>query len=281
MSTLSDKPKRIQVNFPIFLGPPFSLKMWPMVGCTENKREKSRVALITGGATRVGRCLTLAFAQRGIRTAIHYHSSRAEAQELSKRLDEMGLEHGLIPGDLTELGTPAAIVTQTVSLFGRLDILVNNAAILIPDDGETLALAKMKTLNIDAIRRCIEAASDLLQESAGSIVNIADVAGITPFPRHRAYSSTQSALIDLTRKTALELAPHNVRVNAICPGTVLPPAHYSKEAVAKLVSQIPLGRIGTPEDVAEAALYLANAAYVTGQILAVDGGHSTVKGGHY
>ena len=116
-----------------------------------------------------------------------------------------------------------------------------------------------------------------IMERGGSIVNIVDVAGIAPFPKHRAYSSTQAALIELTRKTALELAPYEINVNGICPGTVLPPDHYSAETVARLAAKVPLGRIGRPEDVAQAALYLAQAAYVTGQILAVDGGYCLAK----
>jgi len=97
------------------------------------------------------------------------------------------------------------------------------------------------------------------------------------YKKHRAYSRTQSALIDLTRKKALEFAPFQVTVNAICPGTVLPPPHYSEETIAGLIRRIPMGRIGSPADVANAALYLAHAPYVTGQILAVDGGSSLEK----
>ena len=130
----------------------------------------------------------------------------------------------------------------------------------------------MKLLNVDAPRACVEAAIPHLTSSAGSVVNIADIAGWRPFAKHTAYSKTKAALIDLTRKKAVTLAPAGVRINAVCPGTILPPEDYSAAKTARLVNRIPLGRLGRPQELADAVLFLIRATYCTGQILGIDGG---------
>ncbi len=242
-----------------------------------NMREKEtprndRVALVTGGAIRVGRAITHALALAGYRVAVHYYRSQESAEQLAADLGKSGVQSTLIHGDLTQPGSPARIVARAVEVMGRLDLLVNNAAVLTDDDGATTDLARMKLLNVDAPTACLAATVPHLEPFGGSVINIADTAGLAPFERYKAYSRTQSALISMTQKKALELAASGVRVNAICPGTVLPHEGYGPTSLARIVRNIPMGRIGRPEDVADAVVYLSGARFVTGQILCVDGG---------
>jgi NAD(P)-dependent dehydrogenase (short-subunit alcohol dehydrogenase family) len=237
-----------------------------------NTNESDPVALVTGGAVRVGRAIALELAKIGYRVAVHYHSSIAEAKQLTAESQKTGSEIMLIQADLTQPAAPKAIVSQTVERAGRLDLLVNNAAILVKDNASMSALARMKLLNVDAPRACIRSASPHLERVEGSVVNIADVAGLAPFSKHKAYSRTKAALIELTKKKATDLAPKGVRVNAICPGTVLPHAAYTPKQIERLVEQILMGRLGNAQDVADAVSFFSRAQYVTGQILAIDGG---------
>ncbi|MCP4674950.1 MAG: SDR family oxidoreductase [Deltaproteobacteria bacterium] len=236
-----------------------------------------RVALVTGGAIRVGRAITHALAHAGYRVAVHYYHSQESAEQLAADLDKSGMRSALIQGDLTRPGSAARIVTRAAEIMGRLDLLVNNAAVLADDDSTTADLARMKLLNVDAPSACLAAAVPYLQSCAGCVVNIADTAGLAPFVQYKAYSRTQSALISMTESKALELAASGVRVNAICPGTVLPHEDYGPSRVARIVRDIPMGRIGRPEDVADAVVYLVGARFVTGQILCVDGGRVIVE----
>jgi pteridine reductase len=130
----------------------------------------------------------------------------------------------------------------------------------------------MKVLNFDAAAALIDAAAPELVRSRGSVISIADVAAYQELSRHKAYSRTKAALLDLTHRKALALSSLGVRVNAVCPGTVLFPDSYSESQRRRIVDRIPLGRAGSPEDVAQAVVYLARAEFVTGQVIAVDGG---------
>ncbi len=239
----------------------------------QEKTLTSGTALVTGGAVRVGQAITRALAQAGFGVAVHYCRSHGPSEQLSDELSASGIQNTFIQADLTRPGAPIQMVEQVMETMGQLDLLVNNAAVLVNDTGSMVDLARMKLLNVDAPAACIKAAMPYLERSSGSVVNIADTAGITPFEQHKAYSRTQAALIELTEKNALESAQSGVRVNAVCPGTVLPPSDYGPDRVARLAAAIPMGSIGRPEDVADAVLYLACARFVTGQILLVDGGH--------
>lgn len=230
------------------------------------------VALVTGGAVRVGRAICLALARDGFRVAVHYNSSEREAEELAQELERHGPGHGLLRSDLTRPGAAAKLVESAIARFDRLDVLVNNAALFFDDQGSINDLARMKVLNYDAAASLIDAAAPELVRSRGSVVSIADVAAYQELSRHKAYSRTKAALLDLTHRKALALAGLGVRVNAVCPGTVLFPESYEPPRRRRIVEQIPLGRAGTPDDVAQAVVYLARAGFVTGQVIAVDGG---------
>ena len=238
----------------------------------------ARSALITGGAVRVGRAITLALARAGFQVVVHYHSSQRAAATLREELKLLNTNHALIQADLEKPGSQARLVDEALDITGTLDLLVNNASVFLPDDSSLADLAHMKLLNVDAPKKCMEAAIPHLEQSAGSIVNIADIAGIQPYSRYRAYSQTQSVLLQMTGQRAVELAPRGVRVNAVSPGTVLPPPGYSEEQVHAIRKNIPLGRIGTPQDIADGVLYLARAPFVTGHNLIIDGGRSLSRG---
>ena len=232
-----------------------------------------KVALVTGGAVRLGRAVSLALGDSYL-VAIHYNNSREQAESLSARL----------PGsktfcyDLTRPGSAAGLINDVTDHYGRLDLLVNSAALFLSDSNDLAALAKMKLLNVDAPVRLIDEAAEYLAKTSGSIVNIADIAAMAPFSRYISYSKSKAALVDLTRRRALELAADSIRVNAVCPGIVLPAereqggkSEFSVD-YKQLESKIPLGKTGTPRDITDTVLFLAASRFITGQIISVDGG---------
>ena len=230
------------------------------------------VALVTGGAVRVGRSICERLAMDSFRVAIHYNGSRQAADDLIGKLADLGLKADSFCFDLTRPGATGKLVEKVIATTGRIDLLVNNAAVFVVDDGEMTDLAMMKVLNMDVPTRLVELVTPYLIETGGSIVNIADLAGIVEFQRFKAYSLTKKALLSLTLRKALDLATHGVRVNAVCPGAVLFPEWYSPQKRREVIDGIPMGREGTPEDIAGAVAYLATAPFVTGQTLCVDGG---------
>lgn len=229
-------------------------------------------ALVTGGAVRVGRSITEALARAGYSVLVHHHTSTGDAGELVDGLRSQGHGATELRSDLTRPKAAGELVREALEFSGRLDLLVNNAALLVADDGDLAELARMKVLNYDAAAALMDAAEPHLAGTRGSIVNVADVAGIRALGGHKAYSRTKAALLALTFRKALRLAPRGVRCNAVCPGTVLPAAGYDGPRRERLIRGVPLGRLGVPSDVAQAVVYLAGASHVTGQALAVDGG---------
>jgi pteridine reductase len=231
-----------------------------------------RVAIVTGGAVRVGRAISSKLASRGYAILIHHHGSAAEAAALADEISGAGGHALPYRADLTEPGGPRRLVEEATRLFGRLDLLVNSAALFFDDKAPLAQLARMKVLNADVPGALADLAAPLLAATRGAIVSIADVAGVVPFKGHRAYSATKKHVLSLTARKALELAGRGVRVNAVCPGAVLFPTWYPDALAARVIAGIPLGGPGAPSDVAEAVAYLADARFVTGQVLSVDGG---------
>jgi pteridine reductase len=234
--------------------------------------DEAKVALVTGGAVRVGKAISMALGRTGYSVAIHFNRSEESAVQLGRELKDLGVEHVLVQSDFTRPGQPAETISRAARAFGRIDLLVNNAAILLDDTSSTIDLARMKLLNVDAPLSCLKSAMPHLAAGRGCAVNIGDAAGVVELKEHKFYSRTKAALIEMTREKAAEAIGSGVRINAVCPGTVLPPVEYDEDRVARIAAKIPMGRIGRPEDVAEAVLYLASASYVTGQTLFVDGG---------
>lgn len=225
------------------------------------------VALITGGAKRLGKAIVQELSTH-FRLAVHFYRSTEDAHSLVATLPQATL----FQSDLTHPSAPNQLVQNVCQTMGNLHLIVNNAALFYNDSVDLLKLAKMKTLNFDAPRKLIAAARPHLAETHGQIINIADIAGIRTFQKYKAYSKSKSALIELSIAEALSLAREQIRINTICPGIVLPSSTQKADAVDQLQREIPLNRIGKPEDIAQLVKFLATSDFITGQVIAVDGG---------
>jgi pteridine reductase len=238
-----------------------------------------KVVLITGGARRVGAAISERLHAAGASLAVHYRQSAAEAEALQARLEARRAGSTLLVGaDLLDVAALPELVAATLARFGRLDVLVNNASTFYPTPLGEITAAQWEDLfgtNLRAPLFLAQAAAPALRESSGLVLNLVDIHGQRPLRHHPVYSSAKAALIMLTQSLAREMAPR-VRVNAIAPGPVLFPEHgLTEEKKASIIERTLLKRIGSPEDIARAALFFAaDAPYVTGQVLAVDGGRS-------
>jgi pteridine reductase len=238
-----------------------------------------KAALVTGGARRLGAVISRALHAAGARIVLHYRSSAEAAELLAQELN--GRRPGsvvLAAGDLLETQALEQLAASAVSAFGRLDILVNNASTFYPTPiGQIDERAWLDLIgtNLKAPLFLAQATSEALRESGGLILNLVDIHGMRPLRRHPVYSAAKAGLIMLTKSLARELGPR-VRVNAIAPGPVLWPESGVDEALRqRIIDRTALKRGGRPEDIARAALFFAcDAPFVTGQILAVDGGRS-------
>lgn len=233
-----------------------------------------RVALVTGGAHRVGRALTTALAGAGARVAINYHAASAEAASLVAELTAAGHDCRAYQADLADAAAPAALVGNVTRDFGGLDVLVNCAAVMqrTPvDDVTTATWDSMFALNLRAPFFLAQAARPWLRTAGGCVVNLADLAAYETWPDYVPHGISKAGIVQMTRALARVFAP-DVRVNAIAPGAVLLPDSWDDATRAHFASTTPLRRIGSPQDVVEAMLYLIRADYVTGDTLLVDGG---------
>ena len=230
----------------------------------------NRVALVTGGAKRVGAAIVQRLSAAGYRVAITYLNSEREAQEIRAA-------HA-IRADLTKPAESVPRVVQSImEKFGRLDLLVNNASIYKASDlagtDKTVVDELMAIHYVSPLMLC-SGFEKTLRANQGSIVNMLDLLAEKPWGKYLAYSASKAALWNLTLALAKELAP-DVRVNGIAPGVVEWPANYSKLEQEKYLKRVPLGRAGSPADVAELVYVLANeGSYITGQIIRLDGGRS-------
>jgi pteridine reductase len=241
---------------------------------------QDKVVLVTGAARRVGAAIARKLHGAGAQIVVHYHRSAGEAQALAAELNE-ARPASVTPlgGDLLDFKVLESLVEATIARHGHLDILVNNASTFYATPVGTITPTQWDDLmgtNVRAPLFLAQAAAPHLKERRGLILNIADIHGMRPLRRFTVYSPAKAALIMLTQGLARELAP-DVRVNAIAPGPVeFPEEGLTDEMKQEIVDRTLLKRRGSPEDVARAALFFASEApYVTGQILAVDGGRSS------
>ncbi len=236
-----------------------------------------RTVLVTGAARRVGAVIAAAFHAAGARVAIHYRSSVAEADALVERLNGVRADSArAFRADLADASACDTLVTEVVRAFGRLDVLVNNASTFYPTPVGSITPDQFDDLvgsNLRAPLFMSQAAAPALAKHEGLILNIGDIHGLRPLARHAVYSAAKAGLLMLTRSLARELGPA-IRVNAIAPGPVMWPEHGVDEDLrGRIVARTALKRAGSADDVAKAALYFATGApFVTGQVLAVDGG---------
>jgi len=237
-------------------------------------RLSGRVALVTGAAHRVGRAIAVALAREGAQIAVHHHGASDAAPATVQELSELGVTAHAFRANLVEPAAPATLVAAVTEHFGALDLLVNSAAVMLRTPiGEVTSEEwdAMFALNLRAPFFLAQASVPSLRRNQGAIVNIADLAAFETWPAYVPHSITKAGVVQLTRALAHALAP-DIRVNAVAPGAVLLPADWSEESAAHLVATTPLRRLGSPEDIGAAVVYLATANYVTGETLVVDGG---------
>ena len=240
---------------------------------------ENKVALVTGGAQRVGACLCKTLHAAEYNVLIHYRHSANEASQLAASLNAIrpNSAHGL-PADLLDHKQIKRLIDAAKQTWGRLDLLINNASSFYPTDIGTSSEDDWQDLigsNMKAPFFLSQAVMPLLKEQQGNIINITDIHAQKPLKGHTIYCSAKAGLVMLTKSLAKELAP-DIRVNAIAPGAILwPENNMSDEVKQKIVNDIALKRIGEPNDIAKTALFLArDANYITGQVIAVDGGRS-------
>jgi len=232
------------------------------------------VALITGAAHRVGRAIADVLARHDYDIALHYHGAKSQAESTAAALEAHGVRVVPCQADLRAPDAPQQLMAQITSAFGRLDVLVNSAAVMVRTPFAETTVAQwddMFALNLRAPFFLAQGAASHLAVRNGVIVNIADLAAFETWPEYIPHSITKAGVVQMTRALAHALAPH-VRVNAVAPGAVLLPDQWNDEARQHLIDTTPLKRIGSPEDVANAVLYLVQADYVTGHTVLVDGG---------
>jgi pteridine reductase len=233
-----------------------------------------RVALVTGGAVRLGGALSRGLAAAGYDVLVTYRASADAAQELVREVAALGRRCELVAADLTDPDAVDVVAAAAERAFGRLDLLVNSAASFEAApllDMDAARWDAVMALNVRAPHLLVRAVAPLLRSARGSVVNVADLGAFQPWTEHPVHAVSKAALVHLTRVQARALAPE-VRVNAVAFGTVLAPESYSEERLRALAAAAPLRRLGSPDDVVSAVLYLAEADFVTGHVLAVDGG---------
>lgn len=241
--------------------------------------QSHRVALVTGAARRVGAVIARRLHAAGYDLVLHHRNSGNEAGLLSAELERERTGSTLVlQADLAEFDRLPELVAQAIGRFGRLDALVNNASAFYPTPIGAVTPAAWDDLfaaNARAPFFLSQAAAPHLVASAGAIVNLADIYADSALRGHSVYVMAKAALVAMTRSLALDLAPH-VRVNAVAPGAVLwPEQGKSEQAKQALLSAVPLARMGSPDEVAEAVRWLLlDARYTTGQVIRVDGGRS-------
>ncbi len=234
-------------------------------------------ALVTGGAHRVGGAISLGLARAGANVVINYHRAEKEAQATAAEARGLGVGALPVRADVADPAQVEAMVAAANDLFGGVDILVNAASPFLKTPVPTTDLSRWHEVTralIDGAFYCANAvAPRMLENGEGAIVNIVDGILWVPWPNLTAHGVGKAGLMALTRQLALELAPA-VRVNAVAPGPVLPPPYFSEEQKQRAAERTLLRRWGTPEDVAQAVLFLVSANYITGQVIVVDGGES-------
>lgn len=232
------------------------------------------MVLVTGGGKRLGAAVARALGGRGATVAVHHHGSVVGAQDVRDAIVGAGGTAETFAADLASAEACAGLVDAVLARFGRLDHLIASAAIFerIPlDRVDAEAWDRTLAINVRAPALLAQRAAPALRAARGSIVIVTCTSATTPYPHFLPYVVSKGAAKQLMRALALELAPE-VRVNAVAPGTVLPPEHMDAREKAVLADRTLLGRLGSAEDVAEAVLYLVGASFVTGVEILVDGG---------
>jgi NAD(P)-dependent dehydrogenase (short-subunit alcohol dehydrogenase family) len=242
-----------------------------------------RVVLVTGAGSGVGRGIALRFAEAGAQVVIHYHSSANGAQAVVQSITDNGGRAIAHQADVTNEDDVAQLMERTVEVFGRLDVLINNAGIyplasvleMTPVQWDDMISANMRSVFL-----CTQAAAkQMVAQGSGAIVNITSIEAENPAPNHSHYNASKGGVLMYTRAAANELGPYGIRVNAVAPGLIWREGIEAAwpDGVSRWQAAAPLHRLGRPEDVADACLFLASPAarWITGASLIVDGGVMT------
>ena len=236
---------------------------------------EGRTALVTGGAHRVGKAITMTLARAGANVVVNYYSSDAAALETVGEAKALGVDALAVQADVGNLEQVRSLVAAAVDRFGAVDILVNSASIWQKTPmpmGNFSDWHRVLGVLLNGSMYLADAVAPLMQERGeGEMVNIVDLSAWKPFAGYIAHSVGKSGLLALTRQLALELAPA-VNVNAVAPGPVLPPPDYSDQEIARVADRTLKGRWGSAQDVADAVRFLVEADYITGEVIVVDGG---------
>ncbi len=236
---------------------------------------KGKTALITGGAVRIGKAITLGLAKAGANVIINYHSSDEEALETAQEAESFGVSALNVQANIGELEQIRKMFDTIHEKIGLIDILVNSASPFLTTPVPTDDFSAWHTVINAVVNGSFYvsnlAAKDMLAKKDGAIINIVDLTIWEAWPNFTAHTVAKSALYALNRQLALELKPY-VRVNAVCPGPVLAPPDYSEEKIARTAAKTLLDRWGTPEDVSKAVNFLIESDYINADVIRVDGG---------
>ncbi len=242
-----------------------------------------KVALVTGGSSGMGQAAALAFAREGANVVVADTSIQG-GEETVRRIEDTGTGALFVPTDVSQANAVEALINTTIATYGRLDYAFNNAGINEEHgpltDCTEAEWDRIISINLKGIWLCMKyEIPHMLKIGSGAIVNTASVVGLTGGRGFPAYVASKHGIIGLTKATALDYGPQGIRVNAVCPGTIYTPMYERRignapETTARIISEIPLRRLGQPEDVAEAVIWLCSSAasFVTGHALVVDGG---------
>jgi pteridine reductase len=233
-----------------------------------------RVALVTGAGRRLGAAIAVGLARAGCDVAVHHHASVAGAEQTLGAARAAGRRAERFPGDLRDAGVARALPERVVQTFGRLDIVVNSAAMIARADFADITVEawhESLALNLSAAFFVSQSAAPHLRARHGKIVNIADLAGFEVWPAYLPLNVSKAAVVMLTHGLARVLAP-DITVNAVAPGAILPPDDWPASAREHLVATTPLRRLGEPDDIVRSVVFLLQNDYLTGVVLPVDGG---------
>lgn len=243
------------------------------------KTSTSKVALVTGGARRLGRKIALALAENGFDIVVNYHTSAADARETVKKITAMGRKAIAVRADVSRHRDVQKMFERTMKTFDRLDVLINNAAIL-PEPRDATALTekdwrRVLDTNLTGSFFCAQAAAKImLRQKTGQIVNIASIGALRSWRRYLAYNVSKAGVVMMTRTLARALAP-DISVNAVAPGTIIIPGEETRKDHEPPVERIPQQKYGKPSDITDVIIFLVTSAeYITGQVISVDGGLS-------
>jgi pteridine reductase len=237
---------------------------------------KNKVALVTGGAVRLGRAIAIAMAKQGADVAITYNSSAGSAEAVVAEIAATGCRAAAFQADFSRTSDMARLVDEILARFGHLDILVNSAAIFERGEWDTTSEKNWDrhfAINLKAPFFLSQAFARQVKARGvrGHIINIADWRGVRPGTDHVAYTLTKVGVVGMTNSLALALAPE-IQVNAIAPGLILPPPGANEAFATRKAAELPLGRSGSPAEIVKAVLYLLDSDFVTGELLYVTGG---------